>query len=137
PPRRPGAGGAAGTRHTELEEAARLGLSPPLPPPPPPPPPAVQQTTHTQPPLPPAVFGVKSKLAKKTLTLTVSFNVRRPLLLGLRAFRSNKVVAQTGLKRFQPPSGKLVVRLQRKKWPKRLGFVTDTPTAALHDPRPS
>jgi hypothetical protein len=55
-------------------------------------------------------------------------------MLGLTALRGGRTVASTGLKQFQPPSGRLVLHLKRKTWPNKLTFITDQPKVTLADP---
>jgi len=114
-----------------------------------------QTQTTTQTPartrrLPPAISNVHSKVVRKVVRrkvhglltgfesfrLNLTFKVRRPVTLGLRALRKNHVVATASLRKLRPPSGKLVLEITRKTWPTKLEFVTDTPTGMLANPGP-
>jgi hypothetical protein len=125
------------TRPLQLKQDPPIVVFAPVPPPPPPPAAVVSATTQT---LPPAVYGIKTKLRPvsrshgKTFNLYVSFKVRRKVTLGLEATRRAAVVAKTRLQAFQPPKGQLVVKLSRAHWPTGLSFLTDTPTISLHVP---
>lgn len=101
------------------------------PPPPPKLPPLPRGSTTKQ--VPPAITGIHRKVdrAGHTYTLTLSFTVRRRVMLGLDAFRHDSLIASTGLKRLRPPSGRLQLGLNPKRWPTRLAFTSDTPQIAL------
>ena len=114
--------------------------------PPDPEPPAPPDTTVIRPAAPltpavalkPAIYGVRSKVVtskRRTYTLVVTFKVRRPVTIGVEALRRNKVVSRSGQKRFGRPAGKLVLRLQRRRWPTRIRFVS--PIAGVSAPAPA
>src|SRR5262249_13021125 len=102
--------------------------------PPEPEPPAPPVTTTTKPAKPRtrhvkqkapiyAIATRKGKLTKSgTLTLYVSFKVRRPVSIGIQALRGKKVVASSGIKRFKGKRGSLKLVLDRKRWPTRVRF---------------
>jgi hypothetical protein len=125
------------TRPLKLKQDPPIVVFAPVPPPPPPPAAVVAATTQT---LPPAVYGIKTRLHRvggsrsRTFNLYVSFKVRRKATLGLEATRRTAVVAKTRLQTFQPPTGQLVVKLSRAHWPTGLSFLTDTPSISLHVP---
>ncbi|MGO9899311.1 MAG: hypothetical protein ACLP0J_06395 [Solirubrobacteraceae bacterium] len=70
----------------------------------------------------PAVYDTTKKLNPHTLTLTISFRVRRPVTLGIEAFDGRKLVAWSGYRRFTAHTGKLTLVLNRAHWPTRLSF---------------
>jgi hypothetical protein len=80
----------------------------------------------------PKFFAFRSRFKGRTLTLT--FRVRRPGLLGLQALRKKRVVATTGLRRFRPPRGTLKLKFNPKKWPTRIELLTETPVAVMVNP---
>jgi hypothetical protein len=134
PPDQP-AGDDNELRPLQLKQDPPIIVFAPVPPPPPQPAPVVSATTKT---LPPAVYGIKSRLRRKsaavknaTFNLYVTFKVRRKVLLGLEAWRKTSVVARTSLRTFEPPKGQLVLTLSRHRWPTRLSFLTDTPNVTL------
>jgi hypothetical protein len=128
-------------RPLDLKEDPPIFVFAPLPPPPPPPPPVVSTTTKK---LPPAIDRIKAKVrtntvraaggSRQTFTLYVTFRVNRPVTIGLEAHRGKRVVATTGLKPFKPKQGTLTLKLNRKRWPTGIAFVTDTPTVKLATP---
>jgi hypothetical protein len=136
PPAAP-AGDDDETRPLQLKQDPPVVVFAPVPPPPPPPAPVVAATTKT---LPPAIYGIKAKVQKKThgrtqtFSLHLSFKVRRRVELGLEALRKKSVIARTALRSFEPPNGELVLPLTRKHWPTGIQFLTDTPTVLLADP---
>jgi hypothetical protein len=74
----------------------------------------------------PAIYGVKAKShrsRKGAFTLVITFKVRAPVTIGAQALRRGKVVSSTGLKRFRPTHGELVLRLDPKHWPTKIKFV--------------
>ena len=130
PPQAP-AGNDFETRPILVQQDAPVIVIQPLPPESPPA--STNTTTAENVVLPPAVFNVTVKLNKK-LVLAVKFNVRRTIVLGLEAVRNHKQVGRTGLKTFQPSVGSLQLKLNRKRWPKRLVFLTDAPKVRLQEP---
>jgi hypothetical protein len=77
--------------------------------------------------LKPAVYAVRSKVSRSrrgTVTLVISFRVRRPVTIGLQALRRRTVVSSTGLRRFRGDRGRLQLRLNRRRWPTRIRFVS-------------
>jgi hypothetical protein len=94
------------TRPLQLKLDPPIVVFAPVPPPPPPPAPVVAATTQT---LPPAVYGIKTKLRhgagkrNQTFNLYVSFKVRRKVTLGLEAKRKTAVVSKTPLARSSLP----------------------------------
>ena len=101
------------------------------PPDPPPAPPADSTVTQRAPrrvkrvKLKPAVYNVKAHVrvgGRGGLFLYVTFRVRRPVTLGVQALRKRKVVASSGLKKFKPKKGTLVLRLSRSRWPNDIRF---------------
>jgi hypothetical protein len=103
--------------------------------------------------LPAAIFGVHVRLVTKThsgkssvtlggarvrvptehrtFTLDLTFSVRRKTMLGLQAFDAGRVIANTGLRTFNPRHGEFALTLTRDNWPTRLAFLTDAPTVTL------
>jgi hypothetical protein len=104
------------------------------PPPPPKLPPLPRGSTTKQ--VPPAISGVQRKVVRagRGYALILSFKVRRRVVLGLDAYRQESLVASTGLKRLRPPSGQLRLNLNRKRWPTRIAFISDTPRVGLGAP---
>jgi hypothetical protein len=102
-----------------------------LPAPTPAPTPITQTVTKTQTkvvkkPGKPAIYATKAKLQRSrtgAFTLVISFKVRAPITIGAQALRRGRVVSSTGLKRFKPKSGQLVLRLDPKHWPTKIKFV--------------
>jgi len=77
--------------------------------------------------LKPAIYAVRAKLDHPPgggYSLVVSFRVRRAVTVGVQALRRRTVVASSGLHRFGGRSGRLVLRLDRSRWPTGLRFVT-------------
>jgi hypothetical protein len=101
------------------------------PPPPPklPPIPVPATTKH----LPPAVSGLHRRITHGAgaYTLILSFTVHRPVVMGIDAYRNQRLVASTGLQSLRPPSGQLRLQLDPKRWPTKLSFITDAPRVAL------
>jgi hypothetical protein len=118
-------------RPLQLREDPPIVVFAPLPPPAPFAPPTVTRSTRTVT-LKPAVYAVKASVRRSTLT--ISFKVRRPVLIGVEAVRKEKVVAQTGLRRLTPGTRKLVLRLRRERWPTGIRFVSDAPAVTLTAP---
>jgi hypothetical protein len=112
--------------------------APPDPEPPPPPDTTVTQvgpTTTKRVKLKPAIYGVKAKVRtgkQGSVSLYLTFRVRRRVTIGVQALRRRTVVSSSGLKRFEAPRGKLVLKLDRRHWPTRIRFVTPRPA-----PRPT
>jgi hypothetical protein len=114
----------------DLEERPlELNLDPPIivlePPPPPPPPPAPATVTEThRVKLPPAIYGVKAKLhGRHSLSLYLSFRIRRPVTIGAQALRHGRVVSEARPRRFAGHRGLLILKLDRKRWPTKVRFV--------------
>ena len=98
--------------------------------------------------LAPAIGAIHTKVVRKVVRrkihglltgfesfrLNLTFKVKRPVVLGLRAIRKNHVVATVPLHRLEPPSAKLVLEITRKTWPTKLEFITDTPSGTLANP---
>jgi hypothetical protein len=109
--------------------------APPDPEPPEPPPttvtrsePAVVKSVK----LKPAIYAVKAKVRagrRGGLYMYVTFKVRRPVTIGVQALRRKKVVSSSGLKHFKGKQGTLVMKLDRKRWPTRIRFVTSKSAA--------
>ncbi len=114
----------------DLEERPlELNLDPPIlvleppPPPPPPPPPATVTKTHTVK-LPPAIYGVKARLhGKRSLSLYLSFRIRRPVTIGAQALQHGRIVSEARPRRFAGARGLLILKLDRKRWPTKVRFV--------------
>jgi hypothetical protein len=51
--------------------------------------------------------------------------------LGMQAKRGKQVVAAAPLRTFRPKRGTIALRLERKRWPTAVSFLTDTPKVAL------
>ena len=98
------------------------------PPDPPPPPPADTQVTQTtkrvrRVKLKPAIYHVRAHVkahGRGTFALVVTFRVRRPVSVGLKAFKGKKLVGKTRLIRFKGKKGQLSVAIDRKHWPNRV-----------------
>jgi hypothetical protein len=85
--------------------------------------------------LPPALYGVHSKLRQRScstkrspkpcvkFTLYISFKLRRPITVGVEGLRGKKIVARSGMKRFTGPTGTLALSLNRAHWPTKIAFV--------------
>jgi hypothetical protein len=99
-----------------------LVLEPPPPLPPPPPPATVTKTRRVK--LPPAIYGVKAILhGKRSLSLYLSFRIRRPVTIGAQALRRGHVVSEARPRRFTGHRGLLILKLDRKRWPTKVRFV--------------
>jgi hypothetical protein len=99
-----------------------LVLEPPPPLPPPPPPPTVTKTHRVK--LPPAIYDVRAKLhGRRSLSLYLSFKLRRPVTLGAQGLRRGHVVSEARPRRFTGRRGLLILRLDRKRWPTKVRFV--------------
>jgi hypothetical protein len=78
-----------------------------------------------------AIYGVHSKLTHSKLTqgprasfvLRIIFRVRRTVTIGAEGLLHGKVVTSSGLHRFLPGTGELKLKLNRKRWPKKIIFV--------------
>jgi hypothetical protein len=116
-------------------------------PPEPEPAPAPDVTVTRQ--APPSIKQVKLKAAvyrvviskprrtgPRTFVLVVRFRVRRPVTIGMQALRGRRVVSSSGLKRFKGARGKLTLKLDRRRWPTRLRFVSNGTTRAFERPLP-
>ena len=51
------------------------------------------------------------------------------MTIGVEALRGRRIVGRSGLKRLRPSRGKLVLRLDRRRWPTRIRFVSPKPAA--------
>jgi hypothetical protein len=99
-----------------------LVLEPPPPLPPPPPPATVTKTRRVK--LPPAIYGVKARLhGKPSLSLYLSFRIRRSVTIGAQALRHGHVVSEARPRRFTGHRGLLILKLDRKHWPTKVRFV--------------
>jgi hypothetical protein len=99
-----------------------LVLEPPPPPPPSPPPATVTRTHRVK--LPPAIYGVKASLhGKHSLSLYLSFRIRRPVTIGAQALRRGQIVSEARPRRFTGRRGLLILRLDRRRWPTKVRFV--------------
>ena len=101
-------------------------------PPPPPAAPTKQVRSRTKA-LPPAIFKITSTVRNNTLV--VSFRVRRSVMIGIAAERNGVVVATTGLRRFGPGTGRLELKLDPRRWPTKITFLSDAPTVTLKRPK--
>ena len=86
--------------------------------------PAKPKTRHVKQKAP--IYSIRTRKGKPTkegtLTLYVSFKVRRPVSIGIQALRGKKVVASSGIKRFKGKRGTLKLVLHRERWPTRVRF---------------
>ncbi len=99
-----------------------LVLEPPPPPLPPAPPATVTETSRVK--LPPAIFGVRTKLhGRHKLSLYLSFRVRRPVTVGAQALRRGHIVSEARPRRFTGKRGLLILELDRRRWPTKVRFV--------------
>ena len=79
--------------------------------------------------LPPALYHVKSKLhtlkhnRRVVYNLYLSFRLRRPVTVGARALRHGRVVAFARPRHFAGRKGVLILKLNRRRWPTKIGFV--------------
>ena len=101
--------------------------------PPPPLPPVVAPATVTQTKslkLPAAIYDVKAKLhtsrrhGKLYLSLYVTFKLRRPATVGVKALRKGRVVSEARPRHFAGRSGTLILNLNRQHWPTKVSFIT-------------
>lgn len=79
--------------------------------------------------LAPAIYGVRTQLRHTGggYALVVAFRVRRALTIGVEALQHKQVVGSSGLKHFGGRRGQLVLRLDPRRWPTGLRFVTPRP----------
>jgi hypothetical protein len=77
------------------------------------------------------------KTARRGMRLIVSFTLVRRARVGLTARRGGKVVARAKPRMMRPGRRRLVLKLQRKRWPKRLSFSVREPGVAAPDPEDS
>jgi hypothetical protein len=102
-------------------------LEPPPELPPTPAPPPVTQNHNVK--LRPALYDVKAKLhtskqgGKMSYSLYLSFKLRRPVTVGAHALRKGRVVAVARPRHFTGRKGVLVLKLNRSKWPTKIGFI--------------
>lgn len=114
----------------DLEERPlELQLDPPIlvlePPPPLPPPPAPATVTQTREvKLPPAIYDVRARLhGRHSLSLYLSFKLRRAITIGAEGLRHGHVVSKARPRLFTGHRGLLVLKLDRKRWPTKVRFV--------------
>jgi hypothetical protein len=98
-----------------------------------PPPPAATTSTKTLKPkhktvkLPAAVYDIQHpKLQAQpngSFRLSISFKVRRKVVIGLEALHGKQVISSSGLKTFSGPKGTLAVTVSRSHWPTGLKFI--------------
>jgi hypothetical protein len=80
--------------------------------------------------LPSAVYAVKVKVhATKrhghlTLSLYLTFKVRRPVTIGAEALRHGRVVSVARPRHFTAGKGLLILNLDRRRWPTKVSFLT-------------
>lgn len=75
----------------------------------------------------PAIYSIHSRVGREVrgrFTFYLTFKVRRAVTVKLEASKGSRVVASSGFKHFSGGNGKLVLRLDRKRWPTRLHLVT-------------
>ena len=72
--------------------------------------------------LKPAVYDVGAKLDQHTLILTITFRLRRPVTIGIVAYKGKAVVASSGMHHFKGRTGTLTLTLSRTHWPTKLSF---------------
>jgi hypothetical protein len=76
----------------------------------------------------PAVYGARATKPRhvkgQRYVLVIKFRIRRPVTIGVKGLRKNKVVARSGLKRFKGKRGSLELNITRKRWPTRVRFYT-------------
>lgn len=126
PPAAP-AGDDVEPRPLELQlDPSIFVLEPPPPPPPPPPPIKITKTRKFR--LRPAVYDVRVKVhgGSDRLRLYLTFRLRRPVTLGAEALRHRQIVGIARPRRFTGHRGQLVLRLDRKRWPTKVRFITAT-----------
>jgi hypothetical protein len=82
------------------------------------------------------VISKPRRTGPRTFVLVVRFRVRRPVTIGVQALRGRRVVSSSGLKRFKGARGKLTLKLDRRRWPTRLRFVSNGTTRAFERPLP-
>jgi hypothetical protein len=103
-------------------------LEPPPPSPAPEPPATVTKSKAVK--LPAAVYDVKAKLhtathnGHVTLSLYLTFKLRRSVTIGAHALRHGKVVSVAKPRHFAGRSGVLILILNRKHWPTSVKFVS-------------
>jgi hypothetical protein len=76
--------------------------------------------------LKPAVYAVRSKVTRArngTVTLHISFRIRRPVTLGVEALHDHRVVSSSGLRPFRGSHGELSLTLKLNPWPNQIRFV--------------
>jgi hypothetical protein len=105
-------------------------------PPPPPPPPPVTTVTQVGPTttkkikLKPAIYAVRVHVKTDrhgAVTLYLTFKVRRTVKIGVEALRGRKVVSSSGVMHFTGPRGRLALKLDRRRWPTRIRFISPRP----------
>ena len=134
PPDAP-AGNDQETRPNPSQQNPPVYVYKPPPPPKLPPPPVAAATKH----LPPAVSGLRRRIVRGSgsFTLILTFKVHRHVVMGLDAYRHKQLIASTGLKSLRPPSAEFRLRLDPKRWPTKLAFITDAPRVRLANLRGS
>lgn len=98
---------------------------------PPPPPPTVTTqpgtSTTRKVKVPPPIYAIqRPKLVRGprgTYALVIRFKVRAKVTIGIEGLRRGKVVTSSGLKTFRGKTGKLVLKVNRKRWPTSLKFI--------------
>ncbi len=115
-------------REVPQEDAPTIVIEPPQPEPPPPPPVVVSQAKTVT--LPAAVYDVKAKLHETkrrghiSLSLYLTFKVRRPVTIGAQALRRGHIVAVARPRFFAGRTGLLILSLNRKRWPTKVNFIS-------------
>ena len=128
PPEAPAGNDEEPIREVPQEDAPTIVVEPPQPEPPPPPPAVVPQTKTVT--LPAAVYDVKTKVHETKrhghiyLSLYLTFKVRRPVTIGAQALRRGHVVAIATPRFFAGQTGRLILSLNRKRWPTKVNFIS-------------
>jgi hypothetical protein len=76
-----------------------------------------------------AVYNVRTRVSRApngTLTLYITFKLRRAVRIGAEALHGRKVVSSTGIKRFAGKQGELALKLDPRRWPTSIKFVNPT-----------
>jgi hypothetical protein len=83
----------------------------------------------------PTIYDVHSQIVGKgPIWLAVTFRLRRSVRLGAQALRAGRVVSSTPLFPFSGHAGRLVLRIDPRRFPTGLRFITDAPTVILKNP---
>lgn len=90
------------------------------------PPPVQVEAKAASEPLPEVIPALLKdvKVARRGLTVTISFTLTRPADVQLLAKLRGKVIARTHKERLRPGKRTLALHLQRKRWPSALSFKT-------------